>query len=106
MPAAYSQQTVGATFGDVIKVPGGTPSDVVLDESRQRLYLINNTTSLVYIFDYTTNHVVGIIPVGKTPLAGAISMDGNFLYVTSSGNASLNVIDLTKGQVTQTVALT
>jgi DNA-binding beta-propeller fold protein YncE len=67
MPAArlaYSQQTVGATFGDVIKVPGGTPSDVVLDESRQRL------------------------------------------YVTSSGNASLNVIDLTRGLVTQTVALT
>jgi YVTN family beta-propeller protein len=109
MPAArlaYSQQTVGATFGDVIKVPGGTPSDVVLDESRQRLYLINNTTSLVYIFDYTTNHVVGTIPVGKTPLAGAISMDGSFLYVTSSGNASLNVIDLTRGLVTQTVALT
>ena len=52
---AYSQQTVGATFGNVIKVPGGTPSDVVLDEARQRLYLINNTTSLVYIFDYTTN---------------------------------------------------
>jgi DNA-binding beta-propeller fold protein YncE len=103
---AYSQQTVGATFGDVIKVPGGTPSDVVLDESRQRLYLINNTTSLVYIFDYTINHVVGTIPVGKTPLAGAISMDGNFLYVTSSGNASLNVIDLTRGVVTQTVALT
>jgi hypothetical protein len=47
VPAAYSQQTVGATFGDVIKLPGGTPSDIVLDESRQQLYLINNTTSLV-----------------------------------------------------------
>ena len=109
MPAArlaYSQQTVGATFGDVIKMPGGTPSDIVLDESRQVLYLINNTTNLVYIFNYTTNQIVSTIGVGKTPLAGAISMDGNWLYVTCSGNATLNVIDLTRGVVTQTVALT
>jgi DNA-binding beta-propeller fold protein YncE len=103
---AYSQQTVGATFGDVIKMPGGTPSDIVLDESRQRLYLINNTTSLVYIFNYTTNQIVGTMGVGKTPLAGAMSMDNNWLYVTSSGNSTLNVIDLTRGLVTQTVALT
>jgi YVTN family beta-propeller protein len=103
---AYSQQTVGATFGDVVKLPGGTPSDIVLDEARQQLYLINNTTSLVYVLNYSTNQVVGTIPVGKTPLAGAMSMDGNWLYVTSSGNSTLNVIDLTRGQVTQTVALT
>ncbi|MGB7721096.1 MAG: hypothetical protein WBL65_14415 [Bryobacteraceae bacterium] len=103
---AYSQQTVGATFGDVVKLPGGTPSDIVLDEARQQLYLVNNTTSLVYIFNYTTNQIVGTISVGKTPLAGAMSMDGNWLYVTSSGNSTLNVIDLNRGMVTQTVALT
>jgi DNA-binding beta-propeller fold protein YncE len=103
---AYSQQTVGATFGDVVKLTGGTPSDIVLDEPRQQLYLINNTTSLVSVFNYTTNRVVGTFPVGKTPLAGAMSMDGNWLYVTSSGNATLNVIDLNRGMVTQTVALT
>jgi DNA-binding beta-propeller fold protein YncE len=103
---AYSQQTVGATFGDVVKLTGGTPSDIVLDEARQQLYLINNTTSLVSVFNYTTNRVVGTFPVGKTPLAGAMSMDGNWLYVTSSGNSTLNVIDLNRGMVTQTVALT
>jgi DNA-binding beta-propeller fold protein YncE len=102
---AYSQSSVGATFGDVIKLPGGTPSDVVLDESRHQMYVINNNTNLVYIFDYTTNLVVGSMSVGKTPLAGAMSMDGNWLYVTSSGNSSLNVIDLNRGQVVQTVAL-
>jgi DNA-binding beta-propeller fold protein YncE len=103
---AYSQQTVGATFGDVVKLTGGTPSDIVLDEARRQLYLINNTTSLVSVFNYTTNRVVGTFPVGKTPLAGAMSMDGNWLYVTSSGNSTLNVIDLNRGMVTQTVALT
>jgi len=102
---AYSQETVGATFGDVIKLPGGTPSDIVLDESRQQLYLINNTTSLVYVFNYSTNQVVGTFSVGKTPLAGAMSMDNNWLYVTCSGDSTLDVIDLTRGQITQTVAL-
>ena len=35
-----------------------------------------------------------------------MSMDNNWLYVTSSGNSTLNVIDLNQGLVTQTVALT
>ena len=102
---ARAQQTTGATFGDVIQLPGGTPSDVVLDESRHQLYLINNNTSLVYVLDYTTNTVVNTIAVGKTPLAGAISMDYHWLYVTNSGTPSLSVIDLTLGQVAQTVTL-
>lgn len=107
---ATAQQTTGATFGDVIQLPGGTPSDVVLDELRHRLYLISNitqsnSTSLVYLYDYSTNQVVGNIAVGRGALAGAISMDGNWLYVTSSGSATLSVIDLTQGQVAQTVPL-
>ena len=92
---SHAQQSVGATFGDVIQLQGGTPSDVVLDEARHRLYLVNNNTNLVYVFDYTTNTVVSQIPVGGTPLAGAISMDGHYLYVTSSATSTLNQIDLT-----------
>jgi DNA-binding beta-propeller fold protein YncE len=102
---ALAQTTTGATFGDVIQLPGGTPSDVVLDESRHQLYLINNNTNLVYLFDYTTNTVVSSIAVAKTPLAGAISMDYHWLYVTSSGTPTLTVIDLTQGQVAQSVTL-
>ncbi|HTS26442.1 MAG TPA: hypothetical protein VMH81_11255 [Bryobacteraceae bacterium] len=113
VPAAWSQQTVGASFGDVIPLPGGTPSDVVLDEPRQLLYLINNSTSLVYVVDYTSGTVVNSIGVGKSPVAGAISMDGAFLYVTSgatptqtaSGSPLLNVIDLSQQRVVQTVIL-
>lgn len=102
---ALAQQTTSATFGNVIQLPGGTPSDVVLDEPRHLLYLINNNTNLVYVFDYTTNTVVGNIAVGKTPLAGAISMDDHWLYVTNSGSATLSVIDLTQDLVAQTVTL-
>ena len=99
-----AQQTTGATFGDVVSL-GGTPSDIVLDELRQRLYLINNNSNRVDIFDYQGNAVVGSIPVGVTPLAGAISMDNRWLYVTNNGNATLSVIDLNTNQVTQSVPL-
>jgi DNA-binding beta-propeller fold protein YncE len=100
-----AQTAIGATFGDVITLPGGTPSDIVLDELRHVLYLVQNKTNQVLIFDYTNNQIVGGIPTGKTPLAGAISMDGGWLYVTCSGSTSLNVIDLSVNRVVQTVQL-
>ncbi len=111
--SARAQTAVGATFGDVIPLAGGTPSDVVLDQLRHVLYLINNTTSQVLIFDYTTDMIVGTIPVGKSPIAGAISMDSAWLYVTSgatptqtaSGSPLLNVIDLSQDAVVASVVL-
>ena len=108
-PSVHGQQAVSATFGDVIQVPGGTPSDIELDEQRHQIYLVSNTTSQVLVFNYTSNQVVAKIPVGRTPLAGAMSMDGNFLYVTASGPPSaLFAIDLTQNRVayTQTLAST
>jgi DNA-binding beta-propeller fold protein YncE len=110
---AGAQTTTGATFGDVVRLSGGTPSDIVLDEGRHQLYLINNTTSQVGIFDYSTGQLTGSITVGKSPIAGAISMDGGWLYVTSgatptqtaSGSPLLNIIDLSQMKLTQTVVL-
>ena len=112
-PLLRAQTTTGATFGDVIRLSGGTPSDIVLDEGRHQLYLINNTTSQVGILDYTTGQLIGSITVGKSPVAGAISMDGGWLYVTSgatptqtaSGTPLLNIIDLSQMKLTQTVVL-
>jgi len=43
LPAALAQ-TGGATFGDVVRL-GGTPSDVVLDETRGRLYLVQQAAN-------------------------------------------------------------
>src|SRR5664279_2313001 len=101
-----AQQAVSATFGDVIQLQGGTPSDIVLDELRHQLYLVSNTTNQVLVLDYTSNQVVARIPTGRTPLAGAMSMDGNFLYVTASGPPSaLYAIDLTSNRMAYSQAL-
>jgi DNA-binding beta-propeller fold protein YncE len=102
---AQAQTAIGATFGNVVTLPGGTPSDIILDELRHVLYLVQNKTNQVLIYDYDAKQVTGSIPTGKTPLAGAISMDGGWLYVTCSGSTSLNVIDLSINRVVQTVQL-
>jgi DNA-binding beta-propeller fold protein YncE len=113
LPFHARAQTTSATFGDVVPLQGGTPSDIVLDELRHQLYLISNNTSRVNIFDYTANQMVGSIAVNKSPIAGAMSMDGAYLYVTSgatptqtaSGSPILNVIDLGSNRLVQSVVL-
>jgi len=104
LPCARAQQTTGATFGQVVSL-GGTPSDIVLDESRNRLYIVNQNANRVDILDISANQVVNSIYVGSTPLAAAMSMDNSTLFVTNSGNPSLSVINLANGVVTQTVQL-
>ncbi len=97
-------QTTGATFGEVISL-GGTPSDIVLDEARQRLYLVNPNANRVDIYSYKDKALIGAIPVGASPMAAAMSPDGAYLYVTNNLAASLSVIDLGTRGVVQTVSL-
>jgi DNA-binding beta-propeller fold protein YncE len=82
-----------ATFGDVISL-GTQPGDIVLDQPRQRVYMINTAANRVDIWDYAAKRIAGSIAVGQSPLAGAMSMDGAYLYVTNHDAASLSVISL------------
>src|SRR5258707_2976409 len=98
------QQAPVATFGSIIGL-GGTPSDIVLDELRGRLYLVNNHSNKVDIYGIAEKALIGSIPVGLVPLSAAISMDGAFLFVTNQQSSSLSVIDLGTRAVVQTVTL-
>jgi DNA-binding beta-propeller fold protein YncE len=82
-----------ATFGEVISL-GGIPSDIVLDESRQRLYLVNTTANRVDVFDYAGKSVIGSIAVGARPLGAAMSADNAFLYVANHDDSTLSMIGL------------
>ena len=95
-----------ATFGDVVRL-GTTPSDVVLDESRQRLYLVNASANAVQVWDYNQQTLLGSITVGTRPLAAAMSMDNSLLYVTNHDSSTLSVISLSAGigAVINTVSL-
>jgi len=99
-------QTTSATFGTVISL-GGTPSDIVLDEARGRLYLVNTGGNRVDIVSTATNGVIGSYSVGTGPLAAAASMETPpaYLYVTNGTGNSVSVIDLNGGSVVQTVSV-
>ena len=96
--------TTGATFGTIVSL-GATPSDLVLDESRGQIYLVNTAGNRIDILNEATNTVTGNIPVGTGPLSAAMSMDNNFLYVTNGTAVTLSVINLQMKAVTQTVTL-
>jgi len=96
-------QSTGATFGSVVNL-GGTPSDIVLDESRSLLYLVSKSKNRVDIYSYDGNSIASI-PVGNTPLAAAMAMDGSRLYVTNNADSTLSVINLNTRSVESTVAL-
>ncbi len=97
--------TTGATFGTVIPLAGGTPSDLVLDQSRSQLYLVNTAGNRIDILSTSTNTLTGHISVGRGPLAAALSMDNAWLYVTNGTDSSLSVISLATMAVAQTVTL-
>lgn len=95
-----------ATFGDVVRL-GTTPSDIVLDESRQRVYLVNASANSLQVWDYNQQTLLGSIAVGTRPLAAAMSMDNSTLYVTNHDSSTLSVISLGSGigAVVNTVSL-
>ena len=96
--------TTGATFGTIVPL-GATPSDLVLDEPRGQIYLVNTAANRIDILNTATNTIAGSIPVGTGPLSAAMSMDNNFLYVTNGTSLTLSVINLQMMAVTQTVTL-
>ena len=103
-------QSTAPTFGQIIAL-GVTPSDIVLDQSRSKAYLVNTAANRIDILSTSTNLVIGNVPVGTAPLSAAMSMDNAYLYVTNSGTStapstwSVSVIDLTAVAVVQTIAI-
>lgn len=93
----------GATFGTV--TPDLGAADLVLDQARGKLYLINSNLSRVDVYSTSQRRFLSPITVGANPLAGAMSPDGQFLYVTSYNQVSLNVIDLNKAALVQRISL-
>src|SRR5262245_63574568 len=93
----------GATFGTVTAALGA--ADIVLDQPRGRLYLINSNLNRVQVYSIAQRTFLASITTGTQPLAGSMSPDGRFLYVTCYAQASLNVIDLSLSTVTRLVRL-
>lgn len=89
-----------ATFGTVVAPPGGASySDIVLDEPRTRLYLVNTLLNRVEVYNYKTKTFLAAVQTDAQPVSAALSRDGRFLYVTAYQPPILDIIDLTLGQI-------
>ncbi|MDZ4800572.1 MAG: beta-propeller fold lactonase family protein, partial [Bryobacteraceae bacterium] len=97
--AAYS-----ATFGTVVSVVGGA-ADIVLDEPRGRLYLVNTAQTRVEVYSIAQRRVLSTVRTDSLPLAAALSRDGRFLYVTCYDATSVNVINLETLAITTRISL-
>src|SRR5258708_2773213 len=79
-----------ATFGTVVPLVGGA-ADLVLDEARGRLYLVNTSQSRVEIYSIAQKKFLAPISTEATPLSAALSRDHKFLYVTAFDASALDI---------------
>lgn len=94
----------GATFGSVVPLVGGA-SDIILDEPRSRLYLVNSSASRVEVYSIAQRRFLNPIRTDAQPISAALSRTGRLLYVTCFSASSLNFIDLDTLAVTGKVTL-
>src|SRR5688572_27908726 len=93
-----------ATFGTVVPVVGGA-SDIVLDESRGRLYLVRSSLSRVEVYSIAQRAFINSVSTPPLPLGAAISRDARVLYVVSFDGSALSVIDLNTLQISTQISL-
>ena len=102
--AVFCGCAYGATFGTVVPVIGGA-SDLVLDEARGRLYLVNTSRNQIEIYSTVQKKLLTPIKVDNSPLAAAISRSNKVLYVASRDASAIDIIDLDSASITLRVPL-
>lgn len=89
---------LAATFGTV--VPHAQPlADLVIDEARKRLYLVNTYSSTVEVYATNVNppRLTNSIKTALTPLSLALSRETpspRYLYVACYDGSTMDIIDL------------
>lgn len=102
---AAADAALAATFGSVTPINGGA-TDIVLDEGRERLYIVNSTQNRIEVYSISQRRLLNPIPTGPFPLAAAMSRDGARLYVTVYDASALEVFDLDRQTLVERVTLT
>jgi uncharacterized protein (TIGR03437 family) len=93
-----------ATFGSIVMIDGGV-SDLVLDEARNRLYLVNSPQNRIEIYDVSKRQLLSPVATSGQPLSAALSLDGQSLYVTDYGASTLDIINLSNLMTVSHVSL-
>src|SRR5664279_5015763 len=87
---------LGATFGTVVPIVGGA-ADIVLDEPRNRMYLVNSQLNQLQIYQTNVSPPrlqATLTKVCNQPTAAAMSLDTNSLYVACYSDTSLVILNI------------
>jgi uncharacterized protein (TIGR03437 family) len=87
-----------------VPVLGGA-TDIVLDEARGRIYLVNTNQNRIEVYSTQQRKLLTPIPTDGLPIAAAISRSGLVLYVTSQTASAIDVIDLNSQTMVNKVTL-
>ena len=95
---------LAATFGTVVSHPSSL-ADLVVDEARKRLYVVNTASNQVEVYSTTSNppRLTNTIKTDATPLAVALSREtpqARYLYVTCYDGSTLDIFDLNSANFT------
>jgi uncharacterized protein (TIGR03437 family) len=79
----------------VVSLVGGA-ADIVLDEPRNRLYLVNSQLNQLQIYQTSVNppRLQTSIRICNQPVAAALSLDNNSLYITCFSDSSLVILNV------------
>lgn len=102
--ATFGTVVTPTSLGGVNYLTGGI-TDLVLDEARARLYLVNSTQQRVEIYSIRERRFAGTIRTDLFPIGAALSRSGKLLYVTCHEGSSLNVLDLDTLALSRRVSL-
>jgi uncharacterized protein (TIGR03437 family) len=80
-----------------------TLMDMVMDTTRQRIYIPNSGMNQIEVVDMTTNTLMTPIKVGQLPHSLAMSSDGVTMYVANTGGESISIVNLNTMQTTGSV---
>ncbi len=69
--------------------------------SAREIYVANSGNGTVSVIDYSTNAVLGSLPVGGEPVDVAITPDGRYAWVVDGAGGSVSVIDTKTKSVVQ-----
>jgi uncharacterized protein (TIGR03437 family) len=90
--------------GTVVNVPGKLV-DILADPFRDRFYVLRQDTNQVLVFRGSDYLQFATLRTGNTPTHMALTFDGDYLLVANDDSQVLTVLDLTRMQAAQYVAM-
>jgi YVTN family beta-propeller protein len=97
-----------ATYTGVAIIPvGSEPTDVILNRSGTRAYVVNSGSNTISVIDTSSSTVTATISLGNyQPFGIAINQDGSMAYVAASlsnGAGAVMAINTSTNTVTETI---